>query len=1231
MAALMFISGIGVTFTLGYYLKADKLETLNRQALDLSSYLNSRYQSLKQDQKSSLQEQARLLKDLAQSLEDALSLRPSHEYSELKLDTESIYASYLQQDSDFGQSSPAAPAPGATPDSNRADSQAQGITRGSTTAGTQASVQGLASSASLAQAAREAAASNSTPAVVLAQATSSDQAAPSDQAPAPEQASSPALITASNQASTRGSSAAPAAGSDSALAQTQAAAAPATNHASGLATNLETNPETSSEANSDPAALAVASPEGKENSLRPGSGPQTGPNAQNGPHPQTGAQTDLEAQTALTSPLQDEAPASAGIPSRSPAADRDALYHQQARLGTPAPHYDPYALPSPASLAGFLEKRDPSLKVLIYRALDDSFYPRGFEDADPYALKIEGRALTDLTASAAAPAVFEVEIAGVPCLGVISPLFDCNLAVALIKPLDALGGALAPAATPGIGNLEAELERLDLAVVLLNDNSPVFANDKAAALLLNPPGPWDGLLGLISSGKASSETAAQAGLGAAGRSTAAATGAEVGSEDSLAADGSAYSGREGNDKAQGSSRGQGASGAFSSLRPGLEAAWQGEGPRRLFWAEAPLQGSCKVVVLSSKASWHMILAAALLLSVLVPLVCLIFSVCLIFNFTCVFAKEFEGFYKALGLLDPNEAKGELADLKGLKERAGLEEYELDEFNRSVKRLYESAVKQELLEQKKLADSFAAGEHRGKGFVLSLSTLPLQQTLSAFKESVFVDPRFKCTGGLTACLTLKIDDTSVAFVLAQSLWGMEHKDLGIGDRRQVASYFKAQHILTCALFHAREALLRKKSCHETLCLVNQALCLNIKNPVGVMMHTGILNERTGNYLTASAGFRAPLIVAAGSEVRELDPVPSPPLGISEGTMYSSRKGILVMGDRLLWLSDRLQQDLDDLKLGLDRKGLYDLVAGSGKTGSAELLDNLAAALAGGHEHGIGAATGQVPAEALSTGQAPASIPGMISSPAPDNADRAGALGAGSLSAGEDTARNELLKISGGDLELSGPAALGATEDNREAQTRDQGSSPSQSLGEGHEPGEELSGPQEEAAAASQQDPGDNPGTLQSDDSLEGGEAYFVGGKAAGNAFLKASDAVQSTVSGPAGSNEPLPGAGAEQKPQGSSEPLQARQEAFGQTGAPAEAVEAAPGAADAGSGRSGELAGVSGTGGQELLVQEAQGADAAAVVAASAPAQNGRAQQAAPAALFPKDYAMFCLTQKAIRF
>ncbi len=778
--------------------------------------------------------------------------------------------------------------------------------------------------------------------------------------------------------------------------------------------------------------------------------------------------------------------------------------------------------------------------------------------------------MTALTSTAGASLAFEVKIDQVSHLGVISPLFDHNLSIALLKPLDALKGkAGAPSALFGLGT---ELEMLDLAIVLLKDNTPVFANAKAQALLLNPPGPWEGILGLVSSKRILGETEVKSGQEFKGTSNA---------RDAIVttAEGRASSNLQGIKEIPHASLGTGSNAALPSLNDEIAFLWQSDNLKRLFWAEVALLDGYKVAVLSSKGSLYTILACALLLSVLVPLLCLIFSWCLIFNFTHLFAGEFEAFYKTLDLLDPNEGQGQLTSLSKFKERSALNEHALYEFNLCLKSLYESAVKQELLVQKKLEDSFVAGEDHGKAFVLSLSTAPLQQSMPSFKESVFVDPKCKSTGGLAISLVLKIDDTSVAFVAAQSLWGFEHQGRGIGDRREICSYFKAQYALTCALFHAKEALLHKKSCHETLCLVNQALCLGIKNPVGVMMMAGILNERTGNYQTASAGFRSPLMVSAGSEVVELEPIPSPALGISDGTVYSSRKGILVMGDRLLWLSESLQQDLNDLKLCVDRKELHELVARSGRMGSAELLESLAEAMAGqkNADHDAHLAKPQINEQpssatpcintlkaASSNEQAQAfkTIKGPESHEIPESCDKAT------------------------DQALKAQASL-----NDDAKENWQELAP--------DPAPHQSPAKENAQSCRLQ----NPGSL--------GEDSFEGGKDAGDGLLRGD------VTALGGSSKMPDGSAQEQKPQVPSVILQEQETASRKISASAQTADDP---------HAGKIDKGQGSCDKAQVSQDAQGADGAPCDEFG---QDGRACQGC--ALFPKDYAMFCLTQRAIRF
>ena len=337
----------------------------------------------------------------------------------------------------------------------------------------------------------------------------------------------------------------------------------------------------------------------------------------------------------------------------------------------------------------------------------------------------------------------------------------------------------------------------------------------------------------------------------------------------------------------------------------------------LFTLSEPVDdGKLNLTVLTLKERSWQYLYAALTAAVALPLICLIFAISLLFNFSLPFKEDFA---RLLELVD----RACDSDPAGSPQAADTpwslaESHEIAaSFENTLQSLKEA-------EQQRRAQAESAAASRAR---LKLS-LDLQRPFitppakSLSNEFIEVRTCHLSSGGENGDFytLLKNDEQSLTFIL-----GHVHSDT-------------PAPLMAFALTLLKQAVLKGLNPAAALReLQEELVCLNTRETIALTF--GILIERTGNFILASAGMPLPPLIAAQGQIRESPAPACAPLSVSQESEPVNGKGTLVPGDVLILASPGVAAltSTDPLYEGL-KAPLNALYAKDGGEADAEVLLN-----------------------------------------------------------------------------------------------------------------------------------------------------------------------------------------------------------------------------------------------------------------------------------------------------
>lgn len=328
-----------------------------------------------------------------------------------------------------------------------------------------------------------------------------------------------------------------------------------------------------------------------------------------------------------------------------------------------------------------------------------------------------------------------------------------------------------------------------------------------------------------------------------------------------------------------------------------------------------------LTVLTLKERSYQYLYVALTAVVALPLICLVFSLSLLFNFSLPFKEDFA---RLLQLTD--------------SARDGAKEYAPQSGDTET-----SAAKWRLAESKEIAASFEntlqslkEAEQQRRAQAESAAASRARLKLSLDLQRPFITPPAKSlsnefievrtchlsSGGENGDFytLLKNDEQSLTFIL-----GHVHSDT-------------PAPLMAFALTLLKQAVLKGLNPAAALRELQEELAsLNTKETIALTL--GILSERTGNFILASAGMPLPPLIAAQGQIRESPAPACAPLSVSQESEPVNGKGTLVPGDVLILASPGVAAltSGDPLYEGL-KAPLNALYAKDGGEADAEVLLN-----------------------------------------------------------------------------------------------------------------------------------------------------------------------------------------------------------------------------------------------------------------------------------------------------
>ena len=133
--------------------------------------------------------------------------------------------------------------------------------------------------------------------------------------------------------------------------------------------------------------------------------------------------------------------------------------------------------------------------------------------------------------------------------------------------------------------------------------------------------------------------------------------------------------------------------------------------------------------------------------------------------------------------------------------------------------------------------------------------------------------------------IRLDEDNIAFILSN-----------IDTDNQIDKGFMLSYVNSSVIAQLKQGL----KPNIILQNINKDICSRAIDGLEITLYIMVLNEKTGNYIKANAGFLDPLILS-GSKVLDIDKVQDAVIGAMDNITYTENKGKLNYDDSILFLS------------------------------------------------------------------------------------------------------------------------------------------------------------------------------------------------------------------------------------------------------------------------------------------------------------------------------------------